>query len=448
MSARLRAPRGSWIGLAVAVVVLAGGIWASTGTLAPYASTLEQPFMWGPCNYPLNIDHFHFKATFLMLDGAPREQWEFSVVLRRLLYPLLAFPLMKLLGYGAGGLVTNVLLAILALLVFWRALSRRLGRRPPGAALALLATYPGIAYWAGLPYSYAAIVPLSLLCQVLLWRLEADRSQRNAVLVGLGLGVLFTGYDLLPIFGVAALLLLLWHRAWLSTALLVVAQLVPTVLVAVLLWTRYRVPFRNGNTEAYFTVLRSYVSPVDLHAWWVLLRQLPLATVDNYLFSNFLFVPLLFLLALVIGRRLAPAEPIPITGAEGCVLLATALLFLFNNLAPPYSGWPLRGAWVARLYQPVVATMVPLIAVALARVGELPARWGRTLRAATLCVVTAQAWVIFAPALGQPWLSGELYFRFYRHAQRAVYADNVARLGARPVGFCASPPSAAESVTH
>ena len=125
-----------------ACLLLSLGIWVNTGTLAPYGATLEKPFLWEPCNYILNIDHFHFKATFLMLDGAPREQWEFSVVLRRVLYPLLAYPFMKLLGYGAGGLVTNVLIALASLAVFWPALRRRLGAEPPWGLLLLLATYP------------------------------------------------------------------------------------------------------------------------------------------------------------------------------------------------------------------------------------------------------------------------------------------------------------------
>src|SRR3954451_23846126 len=201
-----------------AALLLTLGIWVNTGTLAPYGATLKSPLLWAPCNYPLNIDNPHFKATFLMLDGAPRAQWAFSVVLRRILYPLLAYPFMKLLGFGAGGLVTNVLVAVGSLAFFWLALRRRLGAQPPLAILALLATYPGWMYWAGLPYSYAAIVPLSLLCLVLLWRLESgDVSWRRAALVGLAMGVLFTGYDLLPIYGAAGVLLLLWRRRWLAT---------------------------------------------------------------------------------------------------------------------------------------------------------------------------------------------------------------------------------------
>ena len=79
-------------------------------------------------------------------------------------------------------------------------------------------------YWAGLPYSYAIIVPASLLCMALLWRVETLTTWRQALLAGLGLGVLFTGYDLLPFFGAAALLLLLWRRLWLPCAVLAVAQ--------------------------------------------------------------------------------------------------------------------------------------------------------------------------------------------------------------------------------
>lgn len=433
--------------LAAACFVLTLGIWANTGTLAPYAATLEKPFLWGPCNFALNIDHFHFKATFLMLDGAPREQWEFSVALRRVLYPLVAFPFMKVLGYGAGGLVVNVLLAVGSMAVFWLALRRRLGREPPPALLWLLATYPGFVYWAGLPYSYAAIVPVSLLSLVLLWHVEALTAWREALAVGLALGVLFTAYDLLPFFGAAGFLLLVWRRLWGPCAAFTVAAVIPTIVVATVLWTVYRVPFRNDNTEVYFAVLRSYFSPVDLAAWWSLLRQFPQTMVDNALYSNFLFLPVLFLLGLIAARWL-PREVRGLRPAEASLLAAAVLLFLFNNLAPPYQGWPLRGSWVARLYQPVCAAMIASLAGVYARGALLPRPLRRGMWAALGLTVAAQAWVVFAPVLGAPWLSGEIYYRFYRHAQRPVYAENLEKLGARPVGFCASPPIAQESVTH
>jgi hypothetical protein len=433
--------------LAGACLLLALGIWVNTGTLAPYGATLEKPLLWEPCNYPLNIDHFHFKATFLMLDGAPRDQWEFSVVLRRILYPLFAYPFMKALGYGAGGLVTNVLLAVGSLVTFWLALRRRLGGEPPPALLALLATYPGWMYWAGLPYSYAAIVPLSLLCMVVLWRVEALTTWREALLAGLALGVLFTGYDLLPYFGAAGVLLLLQRRLWGPCAVFAVAQVVPTVLTAVVLWKLFQVPFRNSNTEAYFTVLKSYFSKVDVWAWWWWLRQFPQAVSDNYLYSNFLFLPLLFLLVLLASRRLPREVPI-LRPAEAWLLIAAVLLFLFNNLAPPYSGWPLRGSWVPRLYQPAFVAMATALASFYARASLLPRGLRLGVWTALGLVVALQAWVVFAPVLGHARLSGYLYYRFYQHAPRPVYAENLEKLGARPAGFCASAPIAQESVTH
>jgi hypothetical protein len=439
------APGSRW--LPAACLLLALGIWANTGTLAPYGATLDKPYVWEPCKYLLNIDHFHFKATFLMLDGAPRDQWEFSVVLRRILYPLLAYPFMRKLGFGAGGLVTNVLLAAGSLILFWHALRRRLGTGPPPALLALLATYPGWLYWAGTPYSYAIIVPASLLCMAILWRVEELTTGREALLAGLGLGVLFTGYDLLPFFGVAAVLLLLWRRLWAPCAVLAAAMLLPTVATSVLLWKVFRVPFRNSNTEAYFAVLKSYLPPIDLHAWWGMLQQFPQAVVSNYVYSNFLFLPLLFLLVLLASRWL-PGDRRVLRPAEVSLLIAAVLLFLFNNLAPPYQGWPLRGAWVARLYQPTVAALVSAVAYLFARADLLPRPLRSGMWAALGLTVALQAWVAFAPVLGSPRLTGYLYFRFYQHAPEAFYARNLERYGARPVGFCNVPPSAEESVTH
>jgi hypothetical protein len=434
--------------LPAACLLLALGIWLNTGTLAPYGATLEKPFVWEPCRYLLNIDHFHFKATFLMLDGAPREQWGFSVVLRRILYPLIAYPFMKELGFGGGGLLVNVLLATGSLALFWRALRRRLGTEPPLLLLALLATYPGWVYWGGLPYSYAAIVPASLLCMTILWKVEGLAAGGEALLAGLGLGVLFTGYDLLPFFGAAAVLLLLWRRLWLPCAALAAAMLLPTGITAALLWRVFRVPFRNANTEAYFAVLKSYLPPVDLQAWWALLRQFPRAAVSNLLYSNFLFLPLLALLVLLALRWLPRGSRV-LRPAEAALLAAAALLFLFNNLAPPYAGWPLRGAWVARLYQPSVAALVPLLACFYARATLLPRPVRLAAWAALGLAVALQAWVVFGPIVGEARLSGYLYWRFYQHARRPFYAENLERYGRRPVGFCAaSAPQSQDNVTH
>lgn len=447
-----RERRWELLHLAGACLILVLGLWASTGTLAPYAATLASPLLWGPCNFALNIDHFHFKATFLMLDGAPRDQWEFSVVLRRLLYPLLAYPFMKLLGYGAGGLVTNVLLAAGSMTAFWRALQRRLGGEASPAVLWLLATYPGFAYWAGLPYSYACIVPFSLLAMVLLWRVESLTTWREALACGLALGVLFTGYDLLPFFGVAAVLVLLARRRWGACAVLAVAQLVPTAATALLLKTVFGVPLRNSNSEVYATVLKSYLSignlsPSELQQWRAFLAGLPGIALDTFLYSNFLFLPLIFLVCLLAAARLPWGLRLP-GRAEASLLAAGLVLFLFANLAPPYPGWQLRGSWVARIYQPAGVALVAYMAAFSARARLLPAGLRRGVGGAILLAIVANAWVVFAPLLGSTGLSQLVYHRFYRHDRPTAYSETVSRLGARPVGFCASAPAAAASVRH
>ncbi len=431
-----------------ACLLLTLGIWVNTGTLAPMGATLAHPYVWQPCQYLLNIDHFHHKATFLMLDGAPRRQWEFSVVLRRILYPLIAYPFMKVFGFGGGGLVVNVLLSCAALVVFWRELQRRLEHRAPAWLLGLLATYPGWFYWTGTPYQYAAIVPASLLAMTLLWRLETAAGWRATALIGLGLGVLFTAYDLLPFFGAAALSMLLWRRRWTASIALALAQLVPTLVANLLLYRLYGVALRNANSEAYWRIVGSYLPPYDWPAWRALLVQLPHVLVDDFLFSNFLVVPLLFILALALARFAGDARAPALGLAETCLLLVTAALFLFNNVAPPYAGWQLRGLWIARLYQPLLPALLSAIAAVGAQVAAMrrPPRVG--LSVALALALSLHVWVVFAPVLGQPTLTGWLDFRFYRHAPRPVYAENLRRYGIRPIGFCSSQPSSDDSVTH
>ena len=74
-------------GLAGGSLVLLLFGWLATGTLAMYAVVSSIAVVWPPCGYLVNTDHGNFVGTFLMLDGAPRATWEWSVVLRRTLLP-------------------------------------------------------------------------------------------------------------------------------------------------------------------------------------------------------------------------------------------------------------------------------------------------------------------------------------------------------------------------
>jgi hypothetical protein len=155
-------------------------------------------------------------------------------------------------------------------------------------------------------------------------------------------------------------------------------------------------------------------------------------------------VLVLLVLAILGVQRLRRREAdgmIPVLRpAEICLGIAAVLLFLFLNLAPPYGGWQLRGSWVPRLYQPIFVAMVSLLAAFFQnRAALLPPTLRRGSWAVLGLVVVLQAWVVFAPVLGAPGLSGWIYYRFYHHATRPFYADNLKKLGRRPVGFCGGP---------
>ena len=175
-------------------------------------------------------------------------------------------------------------------------------------------------------------------------------------------------------------------------------------------------------------------------SWLVL--QLTGNPFDLGVVSAVQFLPVLVLgvLAILFVQRVRSGkdERTPVLrSAETCLAIAAGLVFLFLNLAPPYGGWQLRGSWVPRLYQPVFVAMVSLVAAFFqTRAVQLPLALRRGTWAALGLVVALQAWVVFAPVLGAPRLSGEIYYRFYHHASRPFYADNLKKLGTRPVGFC------------
>jgi len=420
---------------ALAWLTLTASIWLSTGTLAPYAATTNPPLPLGPCDYLYNGDHDHFQATFRLLNGEPRERWQDSVVLRRILYPVLAYPFMKLLGFELGGLLASVLIhwaAFSALVLFLRS---RVGEIGAIAGAWLFATYPGVSYWAGLPYAYATIVPFSVLNFILL--IEAQSVQRlgRASLLFAAMGVLALSYDFLPLFGPALLLVLAIRRRyrWLPIAL--ACLLAPSAAWALLLGRFFGVSPLNSNTGVYLDILHGWLHPTDLTAWWRLLTQLPWNALVNYFDSNFLFLPALFL-ALLVLRRFQPAVRLEV--AESALLVTTAALFLFNNAVPPYPGIQVRGTVYPRLYQPVFVVFLFFAA----RMAQAAQQGSPRLRVATLCALTvaANATVAFGPVLRVPY-TGHVYIWFYQHTSPDWLERNLRRYGRRPLGFCRHRPA-------
>jgi hypothetical protein len=448
-------------------VAIAG--YLCTGTMAPYAAIHPRPLILKPCNYLLNPDNPHFVASFKMLSGAPRDQWDFSVVLRRTLFPLLAFPLMKLWGFLIGGVATSLILQVLAFATFTVYVRRRIGPAAGIATCALLATYPGIYFWCGLPYCYAIIVPATLTATICAREIDLSPALPRACLFAVFLGILFTGYDLLVYFAPAVVVILLLKRRWLWLVPVIVLMLLPEWLNKFLLVHVAGLNFDNENSRLYMTILTAYAHPPAIATWARHVSPVFESFFKVYFFSNFTFLPALFLVAIA-GNLLLRRRGISMEANQRWVLLSGLGLFLLINLAPPYRGWQFRGYGMARIYQPVFGVMLLYIAQVVQRFWDerlgntAESGTGREMRPASQfppppvgrgragvevgagarslallasvgAVVLVNASIALGPITLNP-LAGWAYNAFYHHADQPQLLHNLALFGRRPLGFC------------
>ena len=418
-----------WLHVGAATAVIMLGCWLCSGTVAPYGT-----YDFGDCHYRMNGDHPHFSAVFAMLDGHPAVEWDFSVVLRRILHPLLAYPLMKIFGFEAGGVMFNILLHGGAMVALALAIRRFYDARAAVLTCWLFATYPGYAYWAGLPYSYALIVPGSIACTIgLLWWHERPSLARAAIAATI-VGVVGCGYDIMPFFGGALLLLAAYHRRWRDLAVSLVVLGVWAVFVARGLPAIFGFPAMNSNTQTYGNVIGAWLHFWQrTDGWGALLADVPHVLVSNFFYSGMIFFPILFLLVVAhhVKFRVRPIlAPVALA-----ILLSTFAVFVFLNVAPPYGGgWQLRGTWLARLYQPWF--VVVLLVVAAASVALRDTRRHKALVAAVVVCC-----LIDGIAIAGPYIR---VFQPYKTVNQNFYQDRSLRrndhwmhkLGVRPYGIC------------
>lgn len=421
--------RRFWLAVGLAALVLVLGAWLSSGTLAPYGTHVR-----GECEYRHNIDHPHFLAPFKMLEGKPKPEWEWSVVLRRVLHPILAYPWVKAFGFELGGFLFNIFAHVLTLVAIAHFFRRFFDARAALLSTWLFATYPGWAYWIGLPYSYAFIVPGSVACAIaLLWWREAPSLGRSAVAACV-VGVVGLGYDLMPFFGGALVFLLIGYRRWRDLVVVL------AILVAWLAFIGKGVPLLfgfdaiNSNTQSYGAVFQAYLDITNrLEGWAEMLVGAPRVFVSNFVFSGHIFFPVLFVWLLAVRARLRMqplVDPVALS-----IVLATLGVFLFLNLAPPYvNPWQLRGTWIARLYQPWFAAV--LIVVAATSVALRDTRRHRLLAWSVIAVVVMNAAVIAGPFVGLTPLYASAHQRFYQSIGHNRNTTWLKELGRRPYGVC------------
>ena len=433
-TAAAAAPRGGWnFHFWTAMVVFLVGLYLNTGTLTPYANT-TLPYVDPPTGYLYSPDQPHFRALFDFVDGREKSRWDGALLLRRILYNVYAYPFMKIGGFKVGGTIASIVLNLAAFALFVRSLRRSVGARGASLAAWLLALYPGAAYWVGLPYLYALIVPGSLLLMIALTEIAEKPGWRPVLLGSLALGLGNLGYEFFGYFLPATLLILAWQRRWTAAVVATVLQVAPLALWILILQHGFGQTIDNSNSGAFGAIASAYLHVRDYALW----RAYAAPAFDigwNVFFgANFIFLPMLFLLVVALN---------PVTSrvragqAEVALLAAGLALFLFNNLAPYYFGvWQLRGIWIARIYQPVLPALIVFCARWYERLPPLSRLARGAIAAALVLPLAGNALVVFGPILGNPLHLSEIaFYRFYDHANHANYAQNLKTHGRRPLGF-------------
>jgi hypothetical protein len=323
-------------------------------------------------------------------------------------------------------------------------LRRKIGSKGAILAAWVLALYPGAAYWAGLPYAYSLIFPFSLLLLIALNELEACRGWR---LVGLSLlmGLAYLGYDFAAFFIPSTLLVLLARRRIVAALAAVAIQAAPAAIWLAFVVHGLKQPLENSNSGIYHQVVGAYLDLSRYHTLWPHLRLILSDGAGIFFGANFIFLPALFLAAVAIN---AVTSRTKLSRAEGALLLTALGLFLFLNLAPDYGGtWIMRGTWISRIYQPIFAALVFFLARWWQELPPLarPARTG--IIALVLIASAGNALIVFGPIANNPWsISENAFYRFYNHTDRhQAYANSLAQLGRRPLGFDREQPKALDS---
>jgi hypothetical protein len=377
----------------------------------------------------------HFQVLFAFVNNAHRSVWNHALLLRRILFPVLGWPLMRLFGFEIGGTLASLILNVAGLVGFVWWLRRRVGERGAIFAGWLLALSPGAAYWGGLPYPYALIFPGSLLLLAGLGELEEAGTAGRVAWLSLGMGLLYLGYDFTAFFLPASFLLLAWRRRWRTLAITLPLQLLPLALWLAVLKFGLRQPLENSNTGVYHSLLSAYFTNAAGGLSWGSLAQVFDSGCYAFFGANFIFLPGLFLLLAGLNPVTARIRFLPL---ELSLLLVALGLFLFNNLAPAGgSYWDMHGSWISRIYQPVFPVFVLFAARWWQHLPRLSGR-ARGLAAGPLLLALAgNALIVFGPiALNPLQVSEFAYYRFYNHTDiHWAYEYNLRQFGRRPLGF-------------
>lgn len=431
-----RVARTHWrLHLAGAALLFLFGLYCNTGTLAPYGNTCAPMYIPQDTGYVYNQDHPHFRVLFDFVDGKGRAVWDGAALLRRILFPVLGWPLMRLFGFELGGTLTSLVLNVGGFVGAALFVRKWIGERGAVFAVWIMALYPGAAYWAGMPYSYALIFPGSLFLMFGICRILDTPVGWRFAGISLAMGVAYLGYDFAAFFVPAAVLALCWRRRFVAAAWSALLQAAPLGIWLFALKHVFKQSLETSNSASYKNVFLSYLHPADPARWLQEILHAPDIGLDIFFAANFIFLPALFLVVVALNPA---SSRIRFRVAEVALLLSALAVFLVLNLAPSEaSGWALGGTWISRLYQPVF----PALLLYMARWWQdLPplTRGVKTLIGVALAAVSlGNALIVFGPILDNPGkISEAAFYRFYDHTDaHFVYESTLRTLGRRPLGF-------------
>jgi hypothetical protein len=409
-------------------------IWVNSGTLAPYAATLNHEFIIrdSKCGYLFNLDHNHFAQTDLLMGGYPVKDWKESQLLRLVVQPILSRPLTAIFGFLWGRFIFNIIICGLSVAWLFSILRKRLGKDESLTLTLVAASFPGFSYWGGLPYHYALIAPLSLFTYFELEKFLNSSSSDSKSLKRFCAIIILAGlsYEIfLPIFALILFLALILRKSYKAIFWSIPLIATPSIIINFIL--SFFVPVLNNNNKSYGNIIKSYFTIPEWGAWWALLKNVPHNLISTFYNSAFFFLPLSFLLFVLLD--ILQKKNI-FKKADALFLISFLALFAFVNLAPPYEGWQMRGDWVARLYMPVFAVYIFYISRSLFISKSKKINLAKTLILATC--LAGQLGIVYGGISGWDKLASHSYYQFYKHAPEALYHENLDNFGRWPLGFC------------
>jgi hypothetical protein len=417
------------ISIICALVILLVQMYVNTGTLSAYAVTLQNPFKME--GYIVNYDYAHYQCNYNFIIGESVDKWGTGWVLRRELFYIISFPFFKLFGFYIGGILSAFVITLTSFYFFIKFIYKNIGIQSAYVAMILLSTYPGIMYWIGSPFAQVMIVPCCCWVYVIMWKMsQTDKLKKHILYLSI-ISLMFTAYDLFVYFYPAILLIYLKHCQWKKVFVSLPIMIIPQILIILWLKSSGATTISSANSGLYFTITKSYFHITDFSSWLEILELVPKILFDNFLDSNFLFLPLLFLIAFILGlfKKFALNE------IETSILFFVLMVFLFNNLAPWYEAdFQMRGVWIARVYQPIFIVMLMYIVRFSALMADnKPLRANYFIGLIILCACLNLA--INVGGIFGSKLTERAWYRFYQHSPPNTMTENLKKFGVRPIGF-------------